>query len=151
MFVLDVGAWRSMLRRGARAVARAIVRVARLDDDASSRENADPPQTGNRDAGWARVLRLEDQRLLGRGRLMMRLEHTRPDGAPSYAAWLESFGPSEEPQFTAGDRVLLLIETSNEHYPVTVQAMEAQGSVVSMRWTADELPATLRELGGARG
>jgi hypothetical protein len=33
--------------------------------------------------------------------------------------------------------VLLLVETSNEHYPVTVRAIEAEGSVVAVHWTAD--------------
>lgn len=151
MLVFYVDPLRLALRRGARAAARGIVRVAHLDEHPAPREIHDPTPTGHRDAGWVRVLHVEGQRLRGRGRLMMRREPASPGGAPACDAWLESFVPAEEPTLAAGDQVLLLVETSNEHYPVTVKTIEAGGSVVSIHWTADELPATLRELGGARG
>ena len=139
---------RVALLRGARAAMHGIARVACFGEHPAPRELDDPTQTGHRDAGWVRVLDADGQRPRGRGRLMLRSEDAHPDGTPAFEARLESFVPAEDPALGAGDHVLLLVETSNEHYPVTVRAIEAEGSAVSVSWPGDELPATLRELGG---
>jgi len=113
-----------------------------------SRPRLSRGQLGQRDAGWVQLLDIEGQRLRGRGRLMLHSERTRDDGSRRLHAQVESFVPVDELPLKAGDQVLLLIETANEQYPVTVQTIGAVDSVVTIHWTADELPATLRELGG---
>ena len=136
------------LLRGARAATRRIARVAHFGDSPAPRKLDDPTPTGHRNAGWVQVLDADAERLRGRGRLMLRGKDAHPDGTPAFEARLESFVPAEEPALGTGDPVRLFVETSNEHYPVTVRSIEAEGSAVSVSWPGDELPATLREIGG---
>jgi hypothetical protein len=104
---------------------------------------------GHRDAGWVQVFDVQDGRARGRGRLLLRRIGARPDQPARFEGRIESFVPADEPALADGDHVSLLMETSSEQYPVTVQAIEAEGSVVTVLWTGEELPATLRELGGS--
>ncbi len=139
---------RLVFRRAARAAAQGIVRVAHLEDQPGSREIVDPSQVGQSDAGWVQVLDVEDGRARGRGRLMLRSKRIRRGDRPGWEARIESFVPADEPGLASQEQVLLLVETANEHYPVTVRTIEAEGSVVTVSWPHEELPATLRELGG---
>ena len=81
------------------------------------------------------------------GRVGQRHRDERSEQEARQRARIESFVLAEE-SVVPGDRALVLIETANEQYPVTVRSVEADGSVICVRWDADELPATLRELGG---
>ena len=137
---------RLAVRRGARAAARAVVRIANLDETPAPGME-DPRELGHGDAGWVQVLDVEGQRVRGRGRLTLRSEGIRANGVPAFDAQLESFVPADGPALAVGD-VLLLAENANEYYPATVRAIDAEGSVISADWMAEELPATLRELGG---
>ena len=150
MLVLYMNPVRGALRRGAsmmQGMARGLGRGARVQEATESHDIHDPQTVAHGNAGWVQLLDIEGQRPRGRGRLMLRSEGANTEGAQTFEASVESFVPGDAP-VAPGDHVLLLIETANEQYPVTVRAIEAEGSVVSVSWNADELPATLRELGG---
>lgn len=143
--LLQSGQVQTDLREVRERVTRLGVLVQRLEELKTRSMHG---HAGHRDAGWVQALDVQDQRPRGRGRLMLRRKGARPDGAPRFEAWIESFVQPDGPALASGDHVSLLVETSNERFPVTVRAIEAEGSVVSVHWTDDELPATLRELGG---
>lgn len=130
-----------------RALTRGITSVLHRGVYRAPHEMANLTQTGQRDAGWATILDAEGDRLRGRGRLVLRRWGAHPDGTPSFEARLDSFLPAAATPIRAGDAVLLHIEASNEQYPVTVHTTGV-GSTISVSWPGDELPATLRELGG---
>jgi hypothetical protein len=150
MLVLTLGLLRNTLRRTADAIPGGMARGLGRGEAApplESRDAHDPVEVPHGDAGWAQLLDTEGQAPRGRGRLMLSSEAAGPDGARTFEANVESFVPGEAP-ITPGDRLLLLIEMSNEQYPVTVRSIDPGGTAVALSWGADELPATLRELGG---
>lgn len=105
------------------------------------------PEIARGDAGWVQILEIKTQRVIGRGRLLMRTMRPLADGLPRFQARVESFAATDGPP-AVGDDLLVLIEGAIEHYPATVRAVEPDGSEITIYWRDDELPAPLRELGG---
>lgn len=138
---------RFAIARAVRVFARSIIgRAARADQ--RTRDVHDPVQVARGDAGWVQILDVDEQRLRGRGHLMLQGEPDSRAGEPRFLAQLESFVPADGPQLVPGERAFLLIESANEQYPIVVQEIEPGGSIVRVSWTSAELPAPLRELGG---
>lgn len=123
-----------------------------------------------RDGGWAELMTADGRTRMGRGHLM--LWPARPatdvdDGesgpamvdkdagmalggdAPPLAAELRSFAIDAGPPI-AGDSLAVRPESEFDLYPVTVRAFDRKGDhpVVYLDWPDEELPASLRELGG---
>jgi len=112
-------------------------------------ETADDRSNAAQDAGWVR-LHSPDQSLdLGRGRLMIWYE---PPGSPHGTRHAEigsyTLGAIEPRR---GDAVTVVPETEAESYVATIveyQPTPTGDGVLILDWPNDELPASLRELGG---
>jgi len=110
---------------------------------------ADAQQNASQDAGWAQLSSPDGTRDLGRGRL--RVWYEAPGSANGVRhAQLSSYTPgTTEPH--RGDTVAIAPESESERYIAKVMEYDptASGeSVVVLDWPDDELPASLRELGG---
>lgn len=109
---------------------------------------ADQPQIAPQDAGWADLVSQDGQTKYGRGHLM--IWPVPPDGATDnrLRAELQSFTVEAEPPI----HTVLAIrpEKDPDTYPATSRTFEVleHGAVVGLFWDDDELPASLRELGG---
>lgn len=117
--------------------------------DPSVAKPADAQQNASQDAGWAQVSSPDGQRDLGRGRLRVWYEAPGSVNGVRHAQ-LSSYTPgTTEPH--RGDTVAIAPELESERYIAKVMeyAPSVSGeSVVVLDWPDDELPASLRELGG---
>lgn len=117
--------------------------------ESSASQPADAQQNASQDAGWAQLSSPDGKRDLGRGRL--RVWYEAPGSANGVRhAQLSSYTPgTTEPH--RGGTVAIAPESESERYiaKVTEYDPTASGeSVVVLDWPDDELPASLRELGG---
>jgi hypothetical protein len=114
-----------------------------MESTAGDRDNA------AQDAGWAKLTSPDGKLDLGRGRLMVWYEAPGSKDGIRHAQ-LSSFTPGAiEPR--RGDSVAVLPESEQESYAATIteyNPVPSGESVVVLDWPNDELPASLRELGG---
>ncbi|MEX1021600.1 MAG: hypothetical protein WD058_00500 [Dehalococcoidia bacterium] len=134
---------------------------------------SEEPSVAARDGGWAELLSSDGHTRYGRGHLMIwpaepqsghgdsspasqvRDEAVQPtgEGAPNLRGELRSFVPDAAQAPAPGDRLSIRPERGeSEMYSVVVRAYtpasNGGGGVVALDWPDDELPASLRELGG---
>lgn len=111
--------------------------------------SADDAENAAQDAGWAHMYSPDGQVDLGRGRLRMWFEAPGSKNGVRHAQ-LSSYTPgSVEPR--RGDTVAVRPETESEQYIATITeytAVPEGESVVVLDWPNNEMPASLRELGG---
>ena len=133
----------------------------------------DSERVASRDAGWAELLSADGHTRLGRGHLMVwaaeagvvadpaapasdasvEEDAVQPlgDSAPDLHAELRSFAPESDLP-SVGLDCLVAPEGEEGRYSVIVREVNAgepgEKSVIALDWPDDELPATLRELGG---
>lgn len=101
------------------------------------------------DAGWARLTSQDGTLDLGRGRLSVWYE---PPGSANGVrhAQLSSYTPGAI-EARRGDMVSVVPEAEAEGYVAKIteyQPVPGGGGVIVLDWPNDELPASLRELGG---
>ena len=112
-------------------------------------QHADAHENAAQDAGWARLSSPDGQVDLGRGRLQMWYEVPGSKNGVRHAQ-LSSYTPgSVEPR--RGDTVAVVPEHDAEQYIATITeytAVPEGGSIVVLDWPSNEMPASLRELGG---
>ena len=110
---------------------------------------ADDRQNASQDAGWARLSSPDGTVDMGRGRLRIWFEAPgTPQGVRH--AQIGSYQPGAV-EARRGDTVAVCPEGEAEMYIATIteyNPVPDGGSVVVLDWPDDELPASLRELGG---
>lgn len=110
---------------------------------------ADDRGNASQDAGWARLSSTDGSLDMGRGRLRIWFEAPGTEGGVRHAQ-LSSYQPGAiEPR--RGDTVSICPENEAETYIASVMEynpVPSGESVVVLDWPNDELPASLRELGG---
>ncbi len=114
-----------------------------------SESKADDSTNASQDAGWAKLTNPDGTVDLGRGRLRVWFEAPGSKHGVRHAQ-LSSFTPGPtEPR--RGETVAICPEKDSEKYIATIteyDPMPAGEGVVVLDWPNDELPASLRELGG---
>lgn len=110
---------------------------------------ADDRQNASQDAGWARLSSTDGSVDMGRGRLRVWFEAPGWERGVRHAQ-LSSYQPGAvEPR--RGDTVAICPESEAEMYIASIadyNPVPGGESVVVLDWPSDELPASLRELGG---
>jgi hypothetical protein len=109
---------------------------------------ADQPQIAPQDAGWADLVSHDGLTKYGRGHLMIWPEPPNRATDNRLRAELQSFVVEAEPPIHTG--LAVRPEKDPDTYPATSRSFEVMehGAVVGLFWDDDELPASLRELGG---
>lgn len=119
------------------------MRNPELESTADDRDHA------SQMAGWAKVSSPDGRLDLGRGRLRLWFEAPGSKDGVRHAQ-LSSYSPGAiEPR--RGDTVAICPEGESETYIATITEYEplpGGEGVVILDWPNDELPASLRELGG---
>ena len=117
--------------------------------DEGPESKADDSTNASQDAGWAKLSSPDGTVDLGRGRLRVWFEAPGSKHGVRHAQ-LSSFTPGPtEPR--RGETVAICPEKDSEKYIATIteyDAVPSGESVVVLDWPNDELPASLRELGG---
>ena len=117
--------------------------------NSESETTADDSTNASQDAGWAKLSSPDGNVDLGRGRLRIWFEAPGSKDGVRHAQ-MDSFTPGPtEPR--RGDTVAISPEKDAEGYIATIteyNAVPSGESVVVFDWPHDELPASLRELGG---
>lgn len=115
-----------------------------------SPEGPDRGDVAAQDAGWVELLSGSGDIRYGRGHLKIWVDPTSPSGGDEIRAQLQSL--STERELPEGGPLLVHLEGTGESYPVTVRAVVGSphdhDRVLDLNWMG-ELPASLRELGGA--
>jgi len=110
---------------------------------------ADDRQNASQDAGWARLSSPDGTVDMGRGRLRIWFEAPgTPRGVRQAQIGSYTPGPVEPRR---GDAVAICPEGEAEMYIASIaeyNPVPTGESVVVLDWPGDELPASLRELGG---
>jgi hypothetical protein len=119
------------------------MRDPELESTADDRENA------SQDGGWVKMSSPDGRLDLGRGRLRLWFEAPGSPGGVRHAQ-ISSYTPGAiEPR--RGDTVAILPENESEQYIASIteyNPVPSGDSVVILDWPNDEMPASLRELGG---
>ncbi len=106
-------------------------------------------QNASQDAGWARLSSPDGRVDLGRGRLHVWYEAPGSANGVRHAQ-VKSYTPGPT-EVHRGDTIAISPEAESEQYLAKVmeyQPVQSGESVLVLDWPDDELPASLRELGG---
>lgn len=119
------------------------------ESESGSETTADDRQNASQTAGWAKVTSPDGSLDLGRGRLRVWFEAPGSKDGVRHAQ-LSSYTPGAiEPR--RGDTVAIVPEGESESYIAKITEYDpvpSGESVIILDWPNDELPASLRELGG---